>query len=112
MTHCPRHSINRSGSPAALSAQQQHPAQPQPSCHCRTMGLVLLAPLALALLALSCRAAPLQTKPQAVVTFPGELLSTLSDVELAEVRAGQPPRPPPTAPVPGMLPGPQHGAVS
>lgn len=76
------------------------------------MGLVLLAPLALALLALSCRAAPLQTKPQAVVTFPGELLSTLSDVELAEVRAGQPPRPPPTAPVPGMLPGPQHGAVS
>uniref|UniRef100_A0A8B9EME4 Matrix metallopeptidase 9 n=1 Tax=Anser cygnoides TaxID=8845 RepID=A0A8B9EME4_ANSCY len=48
------------------------------------MGLVLLAPLALALLALSCRAAPLQTKPQAVVTFPGELLSTLSDVELAE----------------------------
>ncbi|POI26946.1 hypothetical protein CIB84_009304 [Bambusicola thoracicus] len=46
------------------------------------MGL-LLAPLTLALLAL-CHAAPLHNKPQAVITFPGELLSTPSDVELAE----------------------------
>lgn len=50
------------------------------------MALILLAPLAAGLLALSCCAAPLQSKPQAVVTFPGELLSNLSDVELAEVR--------------------------
>lgn len=49
------------------------------------MGL-LLAPLVLALLALS-RAAPLHSKPQAVITFPGELLSAPSDTELAEVRA-------------------------
>ncbi|XP_049672998.1 matrix metalloproteinase-9 [Accipiter gentilis] len=49
------------------------------------MALVLLAPLAVGLLALSCCAAPLQNKPQAVVTFPGELVSsTLSDLELAE----------------------------
>ncbi|XP_021272677.1 matrix metalloproteinase-9 [Numida meleagris] len=46
------------------------------------MGL-LLAQLTLALLAL-CRAAPLHSKPQAVITFPGELLSAQSDVELAE----------------------------
>ncbi|NXW43406.1 MMP9 protein, partial [Nyctiprogne leucopyga] len=45
---------------------------------------VLLAPLAVGLLALSCCAAPVQSKPQAVVTFPGELVSTLSDLELAE----------------------------
>ncbi|NXX14825.1 MMP9 protein, partial [Podargus strigoides] len=44
----------------------------------------LLAPLAVGLLALSCCAAPLQSKPKAVVTFPGELVSTLSDLELAE----------------------------
>uniref|UniRef100_A0A8C3JB46 Matrix metallopeptidase 9 n=1 Tax=Calidris pygmaea TaxID=425635 RepID=A0A8C3JB46_9CHAR len=49
------------------------------------MPLILLAPLAVGLLALSCWAAPLQSKPQAVVTFPGELVSsTLSDLELAE----------------------------
>lgn len=60
------------------------------------MGL-LLAPLTLALLAL-CRAAPLHSKPQAVITFPGELLSAPSDMELAEVRAVWPqcgPFPPP-----------------
>ncbi|NXJ89679.1 MMP9 protein, partial [Corythaixoides concolor] len=44
----------------------------------------LLAPLALGMLALSCGAAPLQSKPQAVVTFPGELVSPQSDLELAE----------------------------
>uniref|UniRef100_A0A8D0KZD8 Matrix metalloproteinase-9 n=1 Tax=Strix occidentalis caurina TaxID=311401 RepID=A0A8D0KZD8_STROC len=48
------------------------------------MALVLLAPLAMGLLAISCCAAPFQSKPQAVVTFPGELVSTLSDLELAE----------------------------
>ncbi|KAM9527920.1 matrix metalloproteinase-9 [Guaruba guarouba] len=48
------------------------------------MALVLLAPLALGLLAISCCAAPLQSKPQAVVTFPGDLVSGLSDLELAE----------------------------
>ncbi|XP_061217316.1 matrix metalloproteinase-9 isoform X2 [Neopsephotus bourkii] len=47
------------------------------------MAPVLLAPLALGLLAVCC-AAPLQSKPQAVVTFPGELLSGLSELELAE----------------------------
>ncbi|XP_068006496.1 matrix metalloproteinase-9 [Melanerpes formicivorus] len=48
------------------------------------MVLILLAPLTVGLLALSCGAAPLQSKPQAVVTFPGELVSNLSDMELAE----------------------------
>ncbi|KAM6112787.1 matrix metalloproteinase-9 [Pterocles gutturalis] len=48
------------------------------------MAPVLLAPLALALLALCCHAAPLPGKPQAVVTFPGELGSALTDRELAE----------------------------
>ncbi|XP_068768436.1 matrix metalloproteinase-9 [Struthio camelus] len=54
------------------------------SHHRRTMGLTLLALLATGLLALSCRAAPLQTQPRAVVTFPGDLVRGLSDVELAE----------------------------
>ena len=52
------------------------------------------------LLAISCCAAPLQSKPQAVVTFPGELVSTLSDLELAEVRGAWPrgPLPAPRTP--------------
>ncbi|XP_025975853.2 matrix metalloproteinase-9 [Dromaius novaehollandiae] len=58
----------------AASRQHQH----------RAMGLALLAPLAVGLLALSCCAAPLQAQPRAVVTFPGELVRGLSDVELAE----------------------------
>lgn len=64
------------------------------------MALILLAPLAMGLLALSCCAAPLQSKPQAVITFPGELVSTLSDRELAEVRGAQPhgPLPAPRTP--------------
>ncbi|KAJ7423239.1 matrix metalloproteinase-9-like [Pitangus sulphuratus] len=48
------------------------------------MALLLLAPLAVGLLAVSCCAAPLQGKPQAVVTFPGDLVSTLPDLQLAE----------------------------
>ncbi|XP_009701870.1 PREDICTED: matrix metalloproteinase-9-like, partial [Cariama cristata] len=48
------------------------------------MALILLAPLTVGLLAFSCCAAPLQTKPQAVVTFPGDLVSTMSDLELAQ----------------------------
>lgn len=43
-----------------------------------------LALLALGLLALSCRAAPLQSQPQVRVIFPGELVSGISDDELAE----------------------------
>ncbi|XP_030826211.1 matrix metalloproteinase-9 [Camarhynchus parvulus] len=45
---------------------------------------LLLAPLVAGLLAVSCCAAPLQGKPQAVVTFPGDLISTLPDLQLAE----------------------------
>ncbi|XP_023795561.1 matrix metalloproteinase-9 [Cyanistes caeruleus] len=45
---------------------------------------LLLAPLVVGLLAGSCCAAPLQGKPQAVVTFPGDLISTLPDLQLAE----------------------------
>lgn len=51
---------------------------------------LLLAPLVVGLLAASCRAAPLQGKPQAVVTFPGDLISTLPDLQLAEVRGAWP----------------------
>lgn len=49
------------------------------------MGLTLLAPLAMGLLALSCWAAPLHSKPQAVISFPGELVSNVTDLQLAEV---------------------------
>lgn len=72
------------------------------------MALVLLAPLAVGLLALSCCAAPLQGKPQAVVTFPGELVSTLSDMELAEVRGT---RPLPGTQDPSRLLGQQRGTA-
>ncbi|XP_065422474.1 matrix metalloproteinase-9 isoform X5 [Chrysemys picta bellii] len=48
------------------------------------MGLTLLAPLAMGLLALTCWAAPLHSKPQAVITFPGELVSNRTDLQLAE----------------------------
>ncbi|CAM5152186.1 unnamed protein product [Eretmochelys imbricata] len=48
------------------------------------MGLTLLAPLAMGLLALSCWAAPLHSKPQAVISFPGELVSNVTDLQLAE----------------------------
>lgn len=51
---------------------------------------LLLAPLVAGLLAVSCYAAPLQGKPQAVVTFPGDLISTLPDLQLAEVRGARP----------------------
>ncbi|XP_075773170.1 matrix metalloproteinase-9 [Pelodiscus sinensis] len=48
------------------------------------MGLALLAPLAVGLLALSCWAAPLHSQPPALVTFPGELVSNLTNLQLAE----------------------------
>lgn len=51
---------------------------------------LLLAPLVVGVLAVSCCAAPLQGKPQAVVTFPGDLISTLPDLQLAEVRGARP----------------------
>lgn len=51
---------------------------------------LLLAPLVVGLLAVSCCAAPLQGKPQAVVTFPGDLISPLPDLQLAEVRGAWP----------------------
>ncbi|XP_006035838.1 matrix metalloproteinase-9 [Alligator sinensis] len=47
------------------------------------MGLALLAPLATALLALGCWAGPLPAKPQVTITFPGELVSQKSNMELA-----------------------------
>uniref|UniRef100_A0A8D0H4E8 Matrix metalloproteinase-9 n=2 Tax=Sphenodon punctatus TaxID=8508 RepID=A0A8D0H4E8_SPHPU len=45
---------------------------------------LLLAPLAVGLLALACWAAPFQSQPPVLITFPGELVSSLTDVELAE----------------------------
>jgi len=110
VTHCPPRRINRSRSPRHPEQRGRDPARPQPSCRHHTMALVLLAPLAVGLLALSCSAAPLQSKPQAVVTFPGELVSPRSDLELAEVRGAQPHHPLPHPGPPG-LPGRQRGAA-
>ncbi|XP_029468601.1 matrix metalloproteinase-9 [Rhinatrema bivittatum] len=45
---------------------------------------LLLGVLAAGLLALSCSAVPLQSRPQVIVTFPGELVSNLTDQEFAE----------------------------
>lgn len=61
---------------------------------------LLLAPFVVGLLAVSCYAAPLQGKPQAIVTFPGDLISNLPDLQLAEVRRAWPR-------VPSWHPGPQ-----
>lgn len=105
VTHCPPRHINREQEPGGTQSR----AAGTRHCHRRTMALVLLAPLAVGLLALSCCAAPLQNKPQAVVTFPGELVSsTLSDLELAEVRGAQPHGP---LPAPKTLRGSRDGSV-
>lgn len=51
------------------------------------MGLTCLAPFLLGLLALGCPswAAPLQSQEPVVISFPGDLVSRTTDVELANV---------------------------